>query len=257
MAWPWHFIARQPTMLLFALSVASSPLDCSLCFRQQDRSLDATVSDFLQQLGESCSCFLVQQILGASSSTSNPMLRASASSAELASASANAGGFTPCLRAQASRSASVWQQHDFQHCSAEVQPHLHVEQGNNSPRFARLFPVGSGTPDTVQESTITSSALPMRRAFWRYRERRDRRAMVHHREEERREYRRAIPNGQRPERMGGWAFTPFSARSQSTAATKSTAAWPCGVTLRFKKLRPAAVVSSFTTVTGHSGSGVS
>jgi hypothetical protein len=49
-----------------------------------------------------------------------------------AAAIAYSGGRTLCSRAQANRSASVWQQHDRQHCSAEAHPHAQFEHGYNS-----------------------------------------------------------------------------------------------------------------------------
>ena len=58
--------------------------------------------------------------------------QARSSRATFAAAIAYTGGRTLCLRAQANRSASVWQQHDRQHCSADAQPHAQFEHGYNS-----------------------------------------------------------------------------------------------------------------------------
>jgi hypothetical protein len=66
--------------------------------------------------------------------------------ARLASARAKSGGWTPFFWAQASRSASVWQQQDRQHCSAESHPQPQPEQGNNSPLFDGRLTEGSGMP---------------------------------------------------------------------------------------------------------------
>src|SRR4029079_17695144 len=84
--------------------------------------------------------------------------------ARCASAIANSGGRTPCSRAHAIRSASEWQQHDRQHCSAVAHPQAHSEHGNNSPLFVATLPVGSGTPDAVAKYIASNAAVAQR---WR------------------------------------------------------------------------------------------
>jgi hypothetical protein len=70
-------------------------------------------------------------------------------------ASANCGGSTPRARAQAIRSAGVWQQHERQHCSAVRQPHVRFMQGKGCEGSLTVG-TGSGTPAAVKASAATA-----------------------------------------------------------------------------------------------------
>jgi len=72
---------------------------------------------------------------------------------------ANSGGRTPRFRAQASRSANVWQQQDSQHCSTDWHPQLDVAQGNCSFVFCIRLPAGNGIPAAVTTNARSSIAL--------------------------------------------------------------------------------------------------
>jgi hypothetical protein len=100
-----------------------------------------------QQHGFRCSALATQQVFAAAGSAKSSSQHKSIR-CRRASSIANSGGRTRCSQAQSICSASVWQQHDRQHCSAELQPQGQSMQGNIWPLFA-LVPVGSGTPEAV------------------------------------------------------------------------------------------------------------
>jgi hypothetical protein len=86
--------------------------------------------------------------------------------AAFAWASANAGGTTPCWRAQAIRSASEWQQQERQHWLAVRQPQPELAQGNCSLLFPSPFffvPAGSGTPVAVTMNALSNTKEMPRR----------------------------------------------------------------------------------------------
>jgi hypothetical protein len=80
-----------------------------------------------------------------------------------ASSGANFGGVTPLRRAQASRSASEWQQHDRQHWSAVAQPHRHDSQGNRSVDRLATETSGKGMPIATHEYTTSTTPAVSRR----------------------------------------------------------------------------------------------
>src|SRR5262249_8887114 len=80
-----------------------------------------------------------------------------------ASSTAYSGGRTPCSWAQSIRSASVWQQQERHHCSAEVQPQGQSMQGKVSPLLCDANPAGSGKPLAVTAYITSSIELNTRR----------------------------------------------------------------------------------------------
>ena len=129
---PRHFMARQATMASSDCGADCSPSAISqyeedMPVETADDSSSWQQSTFTMRVGASqhapC-CWLVAEV-SAGHVTMNPAARALAS--------ANSGGRTPCRRAHATRSASVWQQHDRQQRSAESHPHFDAAQRNNSP----------------------------------------------------------------------------------------------------------------------------
>jgi hypothetical protein len=83
--------------------------------------------------------------------------------ADFAFSTANAGGRTPFLSAQASRSANVWQQQERQHCSDERQPQLLDEHGYCASEFFGRMPTGIEMPAAVARYAINSAVLVERR----------------------------------------------------------------------------------------------
>lgn len=80
--------------------------------------------------------------------------------ARRASAIAKSGGTTSFFAAQASRSASVWQQHDRQQCSAESHPQPHDSQGKRSWSCEEDRMMGNGTPaHTSRYSPVSAPAI--------------------------------------------------------------------------------------------------
>jgi hypothetical protein len=154
---PPQAIARQTTMLP---AVLSKPVAGWSSWWQQQHGL-------LHPAFAKQQVFVARESAGSSSQhKSIPCCRASSI--------AYSGGRTPCSCAQSIRSASVWQQHDRQHCSAELQPQGQSMQGNISPLLA-LVPAGSGTPAAVTtyiaNSTQAAQRRPIRRDIRRSRKR--------------------------------------------------------------------------------------
>lgn len=147
--WPLHLSDFQTTTRLSILLVGCASCRCaqhglallainvSILLSQHERV--AVVTTDLQHCFEWQTCFMFPGV--ANQLKSRPAARAWAR--------AKLGGRTPCIRAQAIRSVSVWQQHDCQHCSAVRQPHCDVAHGKFSPLFCGSVPDGSGTPAAV------------------------------------------------------------------------------------------------------------
>jgi hypothetical protein len=155
MEWPLHFRACQ------AMTVRSGcvfftgeqqewttfEVAESDCWSQQERAADAR--SLSQQLPEWQASFTL--LRDSSQLKSMPAARAWAI--------AKSGGCTPCLRAQASRSANVLQQQDRQHCSADWQPQLDDAQGNCSFDFCGRLVIVNGTPVAVMMNATSRLAL--------------------------------------------------------------------------------------------------
>jgi len=160
--WPPHWSARRPTTWLATLRLAT------LSWRdaQHARSLVAGTPAVHLTQHDRVADFTMQQDLFFVFTATFLELSASqfkSAPARFAPAIANSGGRTPCLRAHARRSASVWQQHDLQHCSAELHPQPLVMQGKGSPFFGSRFADGSGMPAAVTTNAASSKPDVQRR----------------------------------------------------------------------------------------------
>jgi len=140
--WPWQPSARQATMT-FAVSTLGCNLSC-------DEQQVCPVVDDLQQAAFEWQQLGVVALVSKDVTTFTDFCESgrppASSPASVAASSAKSGGFTPLFSAQASRSASVWQQQFRQQCSAESQPQPHDSHGYRSPVFAGPLVTGSGTP---------------------------------------------------------------------------------------------------------------
>jgi hypothetical protein len=159
--WPWQPKARQATTKsvtgCWSFGFACAVFACAV---QQERVFAAD-SQQLRLPWQQLFLTSATGLTSAATMTLGVRGRPPASSPDFAaSASAKSGGFTPFFSAQARRSASVWQQQDRQHFSAESQPHPLDAQGNNSPLFEVEFKTGSGTPDaTARYISVATIAI--------------------------------------------------------------------------------------------------
>jgi len=164
--WPWQFSARHATnCLVFGCPAGRSASSWS---RQP---LAATLTGCnAVQWGQPACCTgtgRTQQGLTAPTSHRPPLFTNALTSrpVAIALAIANAGGRTPLARAHSNRSASVWQQHDRQQCSAESQPQPLDAHGYSSALLDGPRLTGSGTPAAVMRNTNRRNPPTNRRVY--------------------------------------------------------------------------------------------
>jgi hypothetical protein len=127
---PWHDNAWIPMTVEFSGNLGAA---VALCDELQDGFAGLDEQQEFRSLEAHC---LPIATLDGSISTST---------------SKYSGGRTPCLRAQFSRSAGVWQQQLFQHCSAFRQPHALSMHGNGIAKsFGTKSENGNGKPPATK-----------------------------------------------------------------------------------------------------------